>query len=516
MKINDRIGKMDFYKNVIVDRKGIKNVYESYLVRAMGIYFDDISSLQLIYVVEGSVSVFLDGEMKEYSEGDLIILNQFDNKFLYTEGENLLFIIKISSKYLKSLGKVFYVSRFINHQENKETNNKLLKNMLLLFHTEDEDTEENDLNIIYQTLQLIMKNYICMDCMLINIEEKSDYLLELERQISRKSADEISLNNLADELHLSSSYVSKIFNEMSGINFTEYLQQMKLFYSTTYLLNTRDTLENIAGIVGFGSTKSLNRIYNKYFDLTPSEYREKYKKKAEKLNDNSKFLNLYENFDSINYSSYIEEENSKLKNSYKIDLSKKKDYGIYKKWSVIRNLKSLGINYLETLKELTKAFKINEIMLLFSIDYETKELRLVHLDKVINGYELNNLLSFCIEHEIVPVISLELKEFKFIDNINDFMSSRINKMKYFYDVISKAVGITNMKKFTYLINIGEITQYMDDPKNLEVYSDFVAKQQYMLADKLGTQDYVWGYELGNVNDQKSEKIKILTNMFKHK
>lgn len=159
---------------------------------------------------------------------------------------------------------------------------------------------------------------------------------------------------------------------------------MKLFYSTTYLLNTRDTLENIAGIVGFGLTKSLNRIYNKYFDLTPSEYREKYKKKAEKLNDNSKFLNLYENFDSINYSSYIEEENSKLKNSYKIDLSKKKDYGIYKKWSVIRNLKSLGINYLETLKELTKAFKINEIMLLFSIDYETKELRLVHLDKVIN------------------------------------------------------------------------------------------------------------------------------------
>lgn len=245
----------------------------------MGIYFDDISSLQLIYVVEGSVSVFLDGEMKEYSEGDLIILNQFDNKFLYTEGENLLFIIKISSKYLKSLGKVFYVSRFINHQENKETNNKLLKNMLLLFHTEDEDTEENDLNIIYQTLQLIMKNYICMDCMLINIEEKSDYLLELERQISRKSADEISLNNLADELHLSSSYVSKIFNEMSGINFTEYLQQMKLFYSTTYLLNTRDTLENIAGIVGFGLTKSLNRIYNKYFDLTPSEYREKYKKR---------------------------------------------------------------------------------------------------------------------------------------------------------------------------------------------------------------------------------------------
>ena len=122
-------------------------------------------------------------------------------------------------------------------------------------------------------------------------------------------------------------------------------------------------------------------------------------------------MNLYENFDSINYSSYIEEENSKLKNSYKIDLSKKKDYGIYKKWSVIRNLKSLGINYLETLKELTKAFKINEIMLLFSIDDETKELRLVHLDKVINGYELNNLLSFCIEHEIVPVISLELKEF---------------------------------------------------------------------------------------------------------
>lgn len=510
---------MNFYADIIVDRKHIGDIYETYLVKSKGVYYDTLSSMQLIYVVEGSVEIYLDEETKIYNKGDLIILNQFENKFIYSREENVLFISKISSEYLKSLGKIYYTSRFVNKSEDKRNNDNILKNMINIYkRLNNKDNKENgdmNLSLIQQILLILIKNYICIECTLTNIDEKSDCLLSLETFVENENPRELNLINIAEEMHLSSSYLSKTFNELSGINFSEFIQQLKLFYSTTYLLNTKDTLEQISYTIGFESIKSLIRIYKKFFNMTPTEYRKKYVKSFDYLDDNINFVELLNQYQNLKYDQFINNFGNRIKSNYNIDVNAKKQGEFFKQWRIIRNLKSLGNNYLSNLDELLKNYAIDEMIILFSVD-ENGELIILDLNRQIDEIELMNLLSKCIENNIMPVIGLEFEEKFSKDNIEELIYERLTKIKKFYDLISNAIGITNMKKFTFLLNIGSMTDYLDDEEKLERYREYIIKQQRMLEDKLETHNYKWGYNLGRISEEKIFKIGKILERFKGK
>lgn len=510
---------MNFYADIIVDRKHIGDIYETYLVKSKGVYYDTLSSMQLIYVVEGSVEIYLDEETKIYNKGDLIILNQFENKFIYSREENVLFISKISSEYLKSLGKIYYTSRFVNKSEDKRNNDNILKNMINIYkRLNNKDNKENgdmNLSLIQQILLILIKNYICIECTLTNIDEKSDCLLSLETFVENENPRELNLINIAEEMHLSSSYLSKTFNELSGINFSEFIQQLKLFYSTTYLLNTKDTLEQISYTIGFESIKSLIRIYKKFFNMTPTEYRKKYVKSFDYLDDNINFVELLNQYQNLKYDQFINNFGNRIKSNYNIDVNAKKQGEFFKQWRIIRNLKSLGNNYLSNLDELLKNYAIDEMIILFSVD-ENGELIILDLNRQIDEIELMNLLSKCIENNIMPVIGLEFEEKFSKNNIEELIYERLTKIKKFYDLISNAIGITNMKKFTFLLNIGSMTDYLDDEEKLERYREYIIKQQRMLEDKLETHNYKWGYNLGRISEDKIFKIGKILDRFKGK
>ena len=510
---------MNFYADIIVDRKHIGDIYETYLVKSKGVYYDTLSSMQLIYVVEGSVEIYLDEETKIYNKGDLIILNQFENKFIYSREENVLFISKISSEYLKSLGKIYYTSRFVNKSEDRRNNDNILKNMINIYkklnNKENKENGDMNLSLIQQILLILIKNYICIECTLTNIDEKSDCLLSLETFVENENPRELNLINIAEEMHLSSSYLSKTFNELSGINFSEFIQQLKLFYSTTYLLNTKDTLEQISYTIGFESIKSLIRIYKKFFNMTPTEYRKKYVKSFDYLDDNINFVELLNQYQNLKYDQFINNFGNRIKSNYNIDVNAKKQGEFFKQWRIIRNLKSLGNNYLSNLDELLKNYAIDEMIILFSVD-ENGELIILDLNRQIDEIELMNLLSKCIENNIMPVIGLEFEEKFSKNNIEELIYERLTKIKKFYDLISNAIGITNMKKFTFLLNIGSMTDYLDDEEKLERYREYIIKQQRMLEDKLETHNYKWGYNLGRISEDKIFKIGKILDRFKGK
>lgn len=503
---------MDFYADVDLDIKSIKDVSDIYLLEVDGIYFNELDSLQIIYVIYGEIKIFLDGDYKIFKKGELILLNQFENKFIYSDTENLLLFMKISNKYLKNLGEYYYTSRFENLIIEENIKNNIIKNMISIYRLEQVD-EEVYLNNIYQIIQDLVRGNICPHCSFTNIEEKSYYLERSIQYVKEKKnileSKNISLNEISEELHLSISYISKLFAEFTGIKFSEFLQQIKLYYSTTYLINSKDTIESIAYLVGFESTKSLNRVFSKYLDITPSEYRKKYNKKFKKDINFKEVEDLFNKFEMQNYGEYVKKLGDK-RNNYKINFKTKEEFNIFKNWRIIRNLNSLGDNYLDTLDKLLKEVKIEEIILLFSIDENNGALKLKHLNKEIREYDLNSLFSKCIENDINPVISIDLGDVVFGENIDEILENNINKITKLYDLISNAVGITYMKKFTYLINISDITKYLEDEEKLNKYFEYIKMQQRLLEEKLETKDYIWGYEIGKISKDKIKEIEKLT------
>ncbi len=86
---------------------------------------------------------------------------------------------------------------------------------------------------------------------------------------------DISLNEVAERLGLSVSYLSKQFKDETGINFKEYVTSTKIKKAKHLLNETNQTIEQIAKEIGYNSTLQMVRMFKKLENVTPSEYRKR-------------------------------------------------------------------------------------------------------------------------------------------------------------------------------------------------------------------------------------------------
>ena len=83
----------------------------------------------------------------------------------------------------------------------------------------------------------------------------------------------VNLTAIAEEFHLSETYVSRLIKQKTGKTFGEHVQTIRLKKARTLLRNTTMTVETIAQSVGYPSVEHFNRIFKKTYQLTPVQYR---------------------------------------------------------------------------------------------------------------------------------------------------------------------------------------------------------------------------------------------------
>lgn len=99
-----------------------------------------------------------------------------------------------------------------------------------------------------------------------------DYINFIKKYISLHYMDEISLNEMAEILNLSRSYLSTLFKKEMGISFTEYLIQFRLNRAIEILKFEKLPLNNIAEMVGYPDYTQFSKIFKKYKGVSPKHY----------------------------------------------------------------------------------------------------------------------------------------------------------------------------------------------------------------------------------------------------
>lgn len=90
-------------------------------------------------------------------------------------------------------------------------------------------------------------------------------------------AEGLSLNVLAEEVHMNPYYFSSFFKKSTGKNFKDYVNQIRLKHAVTLLLDTDKKVYEIAMDVGFGDARAFNDTFQKTYGETPAGYRKKLK-----------------------------------------------------------------------------------------------------------------------------------------------------------------------------------------------------------------------------------------------
>ncbi len=84
--------------------------------------------------------------------------------------------------------------------------------------------------------------------------------------------EDITLADLAQAFHYNRTYFCKILLE-NGKNFTDMLQEIRIYHACTQLLTTDNMVNEIGFNVGFSSVKTFYRTFKKIKGITPGKFR---------------------------------------------------------------------------------------------------------------------------------------------------------------------------------------------------------------------------------------------------
>lgn len=107
------------------------------------------------------------------------------------------------------------------------------------------------------------------------IVAKSKIIEEVLEIIAREYAGKISLETLAEAVHVSPSYLSKKFSDEIGQSIPSFIMRYRIEKAKVLLLEYPDyNMAIVADLVGFHSQNYFTNTFKKYEGLTPSKYRE--------------------------------------------------------------------------------------------------------------------------------------------------------------------------------------------------------------------------------------------------
>ncbi|PRX74354.1 AraC-like DNA-binding protein [Cohnella sp. SGD-V74] len=101
-------------------------------------------------------------------------------------------------------------------------------------------------------------------------------LLERIRQIvhAQYGNPALNLDAVADQAGISRVYFSNFFKEQTGINFSDYLENLRMDQARSMLRDVSATVNEIAQRSGYGSTNSFSRAFKRIHGISPTAYRD--------------------------------------------------------------------------------------------------------------------------------------------------------------------------------------------------------------------------------------------------
>jgi AraC-like DNA-binding protein len=93
--------------------------------------------------------------------------------------------------------------------------------------------------------------------------------------LETRFVDEFRLDELANDLHLSKSYVSRVFKQETGGSIKEYITARRMREACILLSSSGLSVERIALHVGFRSFSHFSQAFKRAYGVSPNEYRKK-------------------------------------------------------------------------------------------------------------------------------------------------------------------------------------------------------------------------------------------------
>ena len=103
---------------------------------------------------------------------------------------------------------------------------------------------------------------------------ESPVMARAKQFIQEHHAEELSLQQVAAAVHMSSHYFCKQFRKATGMSFTAFVSRTRVEQAKNLLLNPNLRISEIGYAAGFQSLNHFNRMFKKVTGQSPTQYRD--------------------------------------------------------------------------------------------------------------------------------------------------------------------------------------------------------------------------------------------------
>lgn len=96
---------------------------------------------------------------------------------------------------------------------------------------------------------------------------------EAMRIVRERLAEPLTLTAVAEEVRLSSHYLSRLFREEAGISFNEYVTRLRMERAIELLQTTTLKVYEVAEAVGIPSYRYFSVLFRQHTGVVPTEYK---------------------------------------------------------------------------------------------------------------------------------------------------------------------------------------------------------------------------------------------------
>lgn len=238
--------------------------------------------LELIYVRSGSARFGVNDIEFIANAGDLVFVDTGDFHYSDSEGNrnHLDFIVFDSGIIKQHYSSAHFSNPLITAEQLREYG--LTEMTELLFSSVQKEMKEKPLyykEIVSSRLQefvfLVRRNHPRLpDITTLNLH-RTETIRDMQHimtYIDEHYMENLTLSSVSRRMNFSESHFSKMFKKMTGINFINYLNAVRIEQAAGMLRSSGAKMTDLALSCGFGNVRSFNRTFKEYTGVTPTQF----------------------------------------------------------------------------------------------------------------------------------------------------------------------------------------------------------------------------------------------------
>ena len=238
-------------------------------------------SVELLFVLSGNAEVTLKEKKFNLVEDDIILINCYDIHSVHSQKCVLaVFQINLSmfnEKVINEHSLRFHCNSSTTKDKTKFNQLKRILAQMIKANLEDGIyleilTKSYSYRLLYELISVFGVEYT-EGFNTSDRQHNLNRLFEILDYININYKEKLSLKNVAETYFLSIPYLSKIFKKYIGINFSDYLNNIRLSHAVTDLIESEIPIETIASNNGFPNARAFVSSFKSKYDLLPSQYR---------------------------------------------------------------------------------------------------------------------------------------------------------------------------------------------------------------------------------------------------